>query len=127
MGASVSADDQQAAASDSALQWLAVVDAGQYGESWFQAASIFRNVLSKEQWIDAMRSARAPLGKVVTRKLTNATYATKLPNAPPGEYVILQYESSFQNAPAMIETVTPTLEKNGRWRVSGYFIKHAGG
>ena len=71
------------------------------------------------------RSARSP-GKVVARQLKSATYATKLPNAPVGEYVVLQFETSFENASGMIETVTPMLEKDGKWKVSGYFIKRAG-
>lgn len=30
---------------------------------------------------------------------------------------------SFRNKKAAIETVTPALDEDGRWRVSGYFIK----
>jgi len=74
-----------------------------------------------------MRSVRAPFGKVVTRKLKNTTLTTKLPNAPAGEYVVLQFETSFLDAPGMIETVTPMLDKDGKWKVSGYFVKRAGG
>jgi hypothetical protein len=127
-GAASSADEteKEKAAADAAAPWLTLVDSGQYGESWFQAASIFRNAVSKEQWANAMRSARAPLGTVVTRQLKSATYSTKLPNVPAGEYVVLQFETSFGNAPSMIETVTPMLDKDGKWKVSGYFVKRAG-
>ena len=41
--------------------------------------------------------------------------------------MILEFEASFTNAPGMIETVTPRLEKHGKWKVSGYFVKRAGG
>ena len=64
------------------MPWLDLVDSGQYGESWFQAASVFRNAVSNEQWTNTMRSVRFPLGKVVTRKLKNATLTTKLPMYP---------------------------------------------
>ena len=117
---------KEKAAAEAAMPWLALVDSGHYGESWFQAASLFRDSLSKEQWTNAVRAARDPLGKVVARQLKSATYATKLPNAPVGEYVVLQFETSFENASGMIETVTPMLEKDGKWKVSGYFIKRAG-
>jgi hypothetical protein len=66
------------------------------------------------------------LGKVESRQLKSATYTTKLPNAPAGEYGVIQYETKFDRAPGMIETVTPTQEKNGKWRMSGYFVKRAG-
>ncbi len=42
---------------------------------------------------------------------------------PDGEYVVVQLETSFANKKAAVETVTPMLEKDGRWRVSGYFIR----
>jgi len=36
--------------------------------------------------------------------------------------VVIQYETAFENRTA-IETVTPVKEKDGTWRVAGYFIK----
>jgi Protein of unknown function (DUF4019) len=45
-----------------------------------------------------------------------------LPNAPAGEYVVIQYETQFEHKANAIETVTPLREKNGSWKVSGYFI-----
>ena len=97
-----------------------------FRSSWFQASSFFRRATSKEQWKNALDAARAPLGKVESRQLKSATYATKIPNAPSGEYVIIQYQTDFERAPGMIETVTPMQEKDGSWKVSGYFVKRAG-
>jgi hypothetical protein len=45
-----------------------------------------------------------------------------LPGAPEGEYVVIQYETQFEHKAGAIETVTPLREKDGSWRVSGYFI-----
>jgi Protein of unknown function (DUF4019) len=126
VGVAYSADDKEKAATDAATQWLTLTDSGQYAESWFQASSTFRGVVSKEQWKNALDAVRTPLGKVESRHLKSATYTTTIPNAPSGEYVILQFETSFENAPPMIETVTPILEKDGKWKVSGYFIKRPG-
>jgi hypothetical protein len=66
------------------------------------------------------------LGKAESRQLKSATYTTKIPNAPSGEYVIIQYQTDFERATGMIETVAPMQEKDGKWRVSGYFVKRAG-
>ncbi len=126
VGVAYSADEKEKAAVDAATQWLPLVDSGQYAESWFQAASAFRGKVSNEQWKSALDVARAPLGKVESRQLESATYTTKIPGAPGGEYVIIRYETSFERVPRMIETVIPMLETDGRWRVSGYFIKRAG-
>jgi ribosomal protein S17E len=40
-----------------------------------------------------------------------------------GEYVVIQFETSFENKKTAVETVTPMMDKDGIWRVSGYYIK----
>jgi hypothetical protein len=37
--------------------------------------------------------------------------------------VVLQYQTSFANKKDAVETVTPMRDKDGQWRVSGYYIK----
>ena len=125
-GPAFSADEKEKAAIDAATPWLALVDSGQYAESWFQASSDFRGAASKEQWIHALGTVRKPLGTLVARRFKSATYTTKLPNARAGEYVVVQYDTSYENAPGMLEVVVVMLEKNGAWKVSGYFIKRPG-
>ena len=34
-----------------------------------------------------------------------------------------KYVYSFGNKKAAVETITPMLDKDGKWRVSGYYIK----
>jgi hypothetical protein len=70
-----------------------------------------------------MKAARQPLGKLISRKMQTKSYKTSLPGAPDGEYVVIQFETSFENKKTAIETVTPMLDKDGKWRVSGYYIK----
>lgn len=103
--------------------WLALVDSGKYADSWQEAAQLFRAAVSKEQWRNAMRASREPLGKMLSRKLKSATYSKTLPGAPDGEYVVIQYDTRFEHKQAAVETVTPMLDKDGKWRVSGYYIK----
>ena len=125
-GHTLSAQDKEQAATASASAWLALIDSHQYGESWFQASSDFRGAASKEQWIHALDTVRTPLGKLISRQLKSATYTTKLPNVRPGEYVVLQYETSYEKAPGMNETLVMMREKNGSWKADGYFIKRSG-
>jgi hypothetical protein len=70
-----------------------------------------------------MKSYRVPLGKLESRIVKDSQYTPTMPGAPDGEYVILQFETSFEKKKAAIETVTPTKDKDGQWRVAGYFIK----
>ena len=63
------------------------------------------------------------MGKLISRQVKSTSYRTSLPGAPDGEYVIIQFKTSFDNKKSAIETVTPMKEKDGSWRVSGYYIK----
>ena len=103
--------------------WLKLIDNGQYAKSWETAAELFKNAVSKKQWSQSLNAVRKPLGKVMKRTVRSKQYATSLPGAPDGEYVVIQYETSFENKKSSIETVTPMLDKDGKWRVSGYYIK----
>ena len=110
-------------AEKSALAWLARVDAGNYEESWKEAASFLRGAVSQEDWEKAMAGTRKPLGKTLSRKVTSRTYAESLPGAPDGKYVVIQLDTSFENKKVAVETVTPMQEPDGTFRVSGYFIR----
>ena len=114
---------KETAAVAAAEKWLATVDAGNYAASWSDAAEYFRNAVKPEQWEQAMQSARKPLGKLLSRKMQTKAYKTSLPGAPDGEYVVIQFATSFEKKKAGVETVTPMMDRDGTWRVSGYYIK----
>lgn len=110
-------------ATEAAEAWLEMVDAEEYAESWTAAASYFKGAVTQAQWLESASAARQPLGRLVSRSLKSADYMTTLPGAPDGQYVVLQYEAVFKNKQHAIETITPMLDEDGQWRVSGYFIK----
>ncbi len=117
------AGDAEDGAVKAAEEWLALVDSGEYSKSWSQSAELFKNAVTQEQWDKSLSAVRNPLGEVVSRKKKSAQYATSLPGAPDGEYVVIQFETRFTNKESAIETVTPMKDPDGKWRVSGYFIK----
>jgi len=106
-----------------AERWVKLVDAKKYDESWDQAATLFKKAISKDKWRDTVGTVREPLGALKSRTLKSAKYATELPDAPDGEYVVVQFGTSFANKKSAIETITPMRELDGTWRVSGYYIK----
>lgn len=110
-------------AQQSAERWLQLVDSGKFGESWDDSSSLFKAAVTREQWEHKLHETRDPLGKLQSRKLKSATYAKSLPGAPDGEYVVIRYDSSFERKQSAVETITPMLDKDGVWRVSGYYIK----
>jgi hypothetical protein len=106
-----------------ARSWLGLVDRARYGESWDSAASFFRHTLTRASWEAQARNARTPFEPFGARKLLGASFQTRLPGAPPGEYVVLQYQTKVGGGKTVVETVTPTKEQDGSWRVSGYYIR----
>jgi hypothetical protein len=106
-----------------AQTWLGLNDGGNYTGSWSEAATFFRGTVTEAEWVRAMSALRAPLGGAVARAVRVSRYATTLPGAPDGEYVLLQYRSQFERKKAAVETVVVMLETDAVWRVSGYFIK----
>jgi hypothetical protein len=122
-GPARAADKPEDLAQTAAEAWLKLADAGDAGASWDQAAKLFKGAVTKERWAQALAGVRPPLGKVISRKLASRQYSEKLPGAPDGKYVTIQYDTVFENKASAVETITPMLDPDGVWRVSGYFIR----
>jgi hypothetical protein len=114
------AEKQALAAAES---WLVLADDGKYGESWDAAAEYLKNTVTKEDFVKSLNAARRPLGKSKSREVKSKEYRTSLPGAPDGQYVVIQFTTSLENKKSAVETITPMLDKDGKWRVSGYYIK----
>jgi hypothetical protein len=69
------------------------------------------------------KTVRQPLGKVISRQVMSKIPTMNVPGGPDGEYVIIQFETSFENKTDAIETVTPVLDEDSIWRVTGYYIR----
>lgn len=111
------------AAIESSQIWLELVDSEKYTDSWESAAGYFKSLISKEKWQETIIAVRKPFGETISRKLDSHRYSTSLPGVPDGEYVVIQYKTLFKNKENAIETITPMLDKDGKWRISGYYIK----
>lgn len=123
----VAAEEQKPSPEDAkaaALAWLKLVDEGKYADSWKEASSYFKIIATEQKWVDAMNQSRQPLGSVTKREFKSANFVHELPRAPKGDYWVIQFATDFEGTET-IETVTPMLDKDGKWHVSGYFIKPA--
>ncbi len=103
-------------------KWLSFADRGDYSKSWERTAEIFRAMVTKAEWETKLNTFRKPLGKVSERKVKSKQFTTTLTNAPQGEYVVLEYETVFAHQKTLTETVTCIREKDGKWKVAGYYI-----
>lgn len=122
-GETWAADTPEDRAQAAAETWLKLTDAGDAAASWDQAATLFKGAVTKEQWKQALAGVRPPLGKATSRKVISRQFTEKVPGAPDGKYVVIQYQTVFEKKPSAVETITPLLDTDGAWRVSGYFIR----
>jgi hypothetical protein len=119
---SAMAADESKEAADAAANWLALIDAGHYGQSWQRAGKFFRERVTQAQWASQAKSAREPLGSLQSRTMSAVRFASSLPGAPDGRYAIVQFHSQFAHKASAVETVTLMME-DGTWKAVGYFIK----
>jgi hypothetical protein len=120
---SIATAQQNQPAIDAAREWVSLIDEGKYAESWAKAGALFQDSISRQDWVNSLNMVRAPLGEVVSRKLKNTANVTSLPGAPEGNYLIMEFDTSFRNKSATIETITAARQADGKWQIVGYFIR----
>jgi hypothetical protein len=123
VGFSLAVTGQEKAAIDAAKQWVTLVDAEQYGKSWDEAAQLFKESIRRPDWVKSLEIVRSPLGAMVTRNIRNTASVTTLPGAPEGEYLIVEFDTTFKDRAGAIETVTSAKDADGKWHVAGYYIR----
>lgn len=115
--------DATDAATKSATTWLQLTDGGKYVESWDAASKGFQGAVPRSDWATQIAAVRAPMGVPTARTLKSAKLTRELPNAPPGDYVVIQFDTAFEKRPGSVETVVAVRDPDQAWRVTGYFVK----
>jgi hypothetical protein len=105
-------------ATEAGTAWLSLVDAAQYSQSWDDASALFREKVSRDQWIEKAKAARTAVGPLRDRTFASATYV----DGDSGPTVVLLWNSRFDAMPEAVEQVTVMLD-GGTWRVAGYFVR----
>ena len=115
-------ETKERAAIEAAERWLQLVDRKEYAKAWEQCAPIFREKVSRQQWVEGLPKTRAPLGAVKKRTLKGAGYRQSLPGVPDGEYVTVGFDTAFEKNDNGVETMTLMLDGT-TWRPIGYAIQ----
>ena len=104
--------------------FLKLVDARQYGESWDVSSDYLKQSVSRTEWTTQLVKARETIGDVASRKLRSAVPQKDPAGAPPGDYLLVTYDTVFsaQGAPR-VETLPLFKGPDGRWRAIGYFVR----
>jgi DNA-binding CsgD family transcriptional regulator len=104
-------------ASRAARDWLALVDAQKWRDSYAATAASFRKVNTVANWQGAAEGVHAKLGPAVSRELLSDF------DTPSAHDVrAVRFRTVFPGNQVKIETLSLTREA-GQWRVAGIFLE----
>jgi len=104
-------------------KWLKLLDTGKVGAAWDVSSAYLKSVVTRQKWVEGIGRARKPFGKFSTRTAGKFARAHTLPEAPDGDYAILEFDSVYANGKRATEQVIWMLESGDTWRVAGYYIR----
>ncbi len=105
-----------------AIEFLQLIDAEKYPESWQMAAGMMQEKIGQQEWVEKLAKARARSGALVEREEESVSYSPTAKDSPDGEYLTLVFDSKYQRVESISEYVTVMLD-DGHWKVAGYFIQ----
>jgi hypothetical protein len=105
----------------SALEWLALVDAANYGPAYEMEPARLRASTTQEQFVRSMEGRRAPFGRVLSRSFIGAAFTRKLTGSPDGSYESILFRTAFEHKAVAAERVILSHEGGG-WRVVDYRV-----
>ena len=107
----------------SARSWLGLIDSGKYKESWENSSALFKLKKSESEWIKSITATRGSRGAMSARYIATAASGKSLSGFPDGEYVVLQFYTTFPEKGLAFETVTLAKTQNETWQVAEYSVK----
>ncbi len=126
-GSAAAQDVDATAMIRSGLRATQQVDQDKAAELWDDATPAARKGVKRSDFVSQVAQARNPLGAVLQRDWVAINRQT-VANADAemaGQYVSVEYESRFANAPdrTVREITSFHLDRDGVWRFSGYVLR----
>lgn len=104
-----------------AAAWLKYLDAGDYQGSWNNASTFWQNDHTLAFTVEVLGRLRSPLGKLKERRIRSFEFHP----SPDGEVAYFTFDSNFENASDVMETVELLREKTGDWKVCSWAYREA--
>jgi hypothetical protein len=114
------ADTAIDAAEHAARSWFALLADANYGASWMQTDTFFRQHVSREQWTVNAGRLDQQLRRQDQRKLVEAHWLKDEPPLPPAEYVVLRWLTDLGDQRQVGERMIMAHEADGSWKPATY-------
>ncbi|WP_435418998.1 DUF4019 domain-containing protein [Parerythrobacter aurantius] len=105
-----------------AQEWLALVDAHDWGGSWAATGKQFRELNTRQKFAETAESVQPKLGATLSRTFLSQEFVP----APPAGYESVKFRTQFVAKPDTVETLALQQEEDGKWRVVGYWLTFDG-
>lgn len=109
------------AARQSVDAWLSLLDAGDFSAAYDATGSHFRESVTAGEFRNSMEERQALLGALESRTLASTQRLTTVPDAPPGDYFVFEFDGVYERRPNARERVTAVSESDG-WPVVGIYL-----
>jgi hypothetical protein len=110
-----------------AKEYVTELDQGRYAQSWEKGGFLFRQTVSQDDWVKALKLIRQPLGKAMSRKLQERRMIKDPYNLLKGQFMVVEYDTSFEKAPEGRELLILRSGSDGVWHVASYEVFYNGG
>ena len=115
-------DAQLGKAQSSVSSWLALWEKAKCKESFSALASISKEGITEQGWVDYCNRLNKALGINRSRTPIAAAFTRSLPEKTDRPLGILAYHSTFEKEPSVVELIGLMLEKGGSWSMTNYLL-----
>ena len=120
VGAESSSDHLSA---QEAVRFLELMDQARYDDAWLSMSPLFQTLNHQPQWQNRQQTIRAAYGALSSRQLDRISYRQTYTLSPDGEYVVVQFDSSFTNKADTFETVVLDCRTTPECFIREYIIR----
>lgn len=111
----------------SARTWLTLIDNEKYADGWQQASPLLQKKTPQQEWIKTVIELRKSRGTLTARYIATANSAKSLSDFPDGDYVVLQFYSTFSEKGLALEIITLAKSNNTSdsedWKIVEYSMR----
>jgi len=110
-------EQQQRDVFNATVEFLQLLDSGSVDQTWSVTSPLLKTSTNETVWNNGIKAARLGLGTFVERKSAHIGFTSQLPDAPAGNYAIVECVTTFTRGPATEKSCFARMKANGVWRV----------
>lgn len=114
---------EQAELESQARSFLNLLDLGQKDEAWDAMSPMFQTLNDPFRWKRRQQAIRSTYGNLSSRDIHRISYRQTYALSPDGDYVIIQFKSSYQNKVETRETVVLDCRTSSACSIREYIIQ----